>query len=107
MSGFHFSKVPKFKIRRRGIVEDVSPPHLASSAVFGSRPTVLQGPETGMGYPPVSPAPEVRADVPFLTNPARRGSSSRNVRPSAGKKPKVESGERASQDASFSPSRQA
>ncbi|KAL2520675.1 hypothetical protein Fot_24598 [Forsythia ovata] len=49
-----------------------------------------------MGYPSVSPAPEVRADVPFSTNPARRGSSSRNVRPSARKKPKVESGEQAS-----------
>ncbi|KAL2557812.1 hypothetical protein Fot_02551 [Forsythia ovata] len=96
MSGFYFSEVPKFKIRRGRIVEDVSPTHLASSAVSGSRPTVLQGPETGMGYPPVSPAPEVRADVLFPTNPVRRGSSSGNVRPSAGKKPKVESGEQAS-----------
>ncbi|KAL2522138.1 Uncharacterized protein Fot_26061 [Forsythia ovata] len=94
------------QIRRGGIVEDVSPPHLASSAVFGSRPTVLQGPETVMGYPPVSPAPEARADVPFPTNPARRGSSSENVRPSAGKKPKVESGKQASRTpVSLSPDR--
>ncbi|KAL2457465.1 hypothetical protein Fot_56279 [Forsythia ovata] len=97
MSGFHFSKVPKFKIRRGGIVEDVSPPHLASSAVSGSRPTVLQGSKTVVGHPPVSPTPEVRADIPFPTNPARRESSSGNVRSSAGKKPKVESGERVSQ----------
>ncbi|KAL2501150.1 hypothetical protein Fot_34998 [Forsythia ovata] len=96
MSGFYFSKVPKFKIRRGRIVEDVSPPHLASSAVSGSRPTVLQDPETVVGHPPVSPAPEVRADVLFSTNPARRGPSSGNVRSSAGKKPKVESGEQAS-----------
>ncbi|KAL2529782.1 Uncharacterized protein Fot_22383 [Forsythia ovata] len=71
-------------------------PHLASSAVSGSKPTVLQGPETVVGHPPVSPAPEVRADVLFPTNPARRGSSFENVRSSAGKKPKVESGEQAS-----------
>ncbi|KAL2528596.1 hypothetical protein Fot_02456 [Forsythia ovata] len=96
MSGFHFSKVPKFKIRRGGIVEDASPPHLASSAVSGSRPTVLQGLETVVGHPPALPVPEVRADVPFSTNPARHGSSSGNVRPSARKKPKVESGEQAS-----------
>ncbi|KAL2483279.1 hypothetical protein Fot_44723 [Forsythia ovata] len=96
MSGFHFSKVPKFKIRRGRIVEDVSPPHLASSAVSGSRPTVLQGPETVVGHPPTPPAPEVRTDVPFMTNPARHGSSFENVRPSSKKKPKVESGEQAS-----------
>ncbi|KAL2494068.1 hypothetical protein Fot_37825 [Forsythia ovata] len=83
-------------IRRGGIVEDVSPLHLASSAVSGSRPTVLQGPETVVGHPPAPSAPEVRADVPFPTNPARHRSSSGNVRPSAGKKPKVESGEQAS-----------
>ncbi|KAL2487744.1 hypothetical protein Fot_41036 [Forsythia ovata] len=103
MSGFHFSKVPKFKIRRGRIVEDVSPPYLASSGVSGSGPTVLQGPETVVGHPPVSPAPEVRADVPFSTNPARRGSSSENVRSSAGKRPKVESGEQASRTPVFLP----
>ncbi|KAL2549591.1 Uncharacterized protein Fot_11121 [Forsythia ovata] len=95
MSGFHFSKVSKFKIRRGGVVEDVSPPHLASSTVSGFGLTVLQGPETVVGHPPVFPAPEVRADVPFSTNPARRGPSSENVRSSAGKRPKVESGEQA------------
>ncbi|KAL2529622.1 hypothetical protein Fot_22223 [Forsythia ovata] len=97
MSGFHFSKVPKFKIRRGGIVEDVSPPHLASSVVSGSRPTVLQGPETVVGNPPAPPAPEVRADILSPTNPARHGSPPGNVRPSARKKPKVESGEQVSQ----------
>ncbi|KAL2501462.1 hypothetical protein Fot_35310 [Forsythia ovata] len=54
------------------------------------------GPETVVGHPPAPPALEVRADVPFPTNPARCGSSSENARPSAGKKPKVESGEQAS-----------
>ncbi|KAL2550515.1 hypothetical protein Fot_12045 [Forsythia ovata] len=42
---------------RGGIVEDVSLPHLASPTVSGSRPTVLQGPETVVGNPPIPPAP--------------------------------------------------
>ncbi|KAL2551507.1 hypothetical protein Fot_05126 [Forsythia ovata] len=96
MSGFHFSKVSKFKIRRGGIVEDVSPPHLVSSVVSGSRPTVLQGHEMVVGNPPAPPAPEVRADILSPTNLARHGSPPENVRPSARKKPKVESGEPAS-----------
>ncbi|KAL2521364.1 hypothetical protein Fot_25287 [Forsythia ovata] len=96
MSDFHFSKVPKFKIRRGGIVEDVSLPHLASPTISGSGPTVLQEPETVVGNPHISPAPEVRADISSSLNPARHGSSPGNVRPSAKRKPKVESGEQAS-----------
>ncbi|KAL2515926.1 hypothetical protein Fot_29897 [Forsythia ovata] len=94
MSGFHFSKVPKFKIRRGGIVEDVSLPHLESPTVSGSRPTVLQ--EAVVGNSHILPAPEVRADIPSPSNPASHGSPPGNVRPSAKKKPKVESGEQAS-----------
>ncbi|KAL2478881.1 hypothetical protein Fot_47895 [Forsythia ovata] len=74
MLGFHFSKVPKFKIR----------------------PPILQGPETVVGNPPIPHAPEVRVDIPSPSNPARHGSPPGNVRPSARKKPKVESGEQAS-----------
>ncbi|KAL2554693.1 Uncharacterized protein Fot_08312 [Forsythia ovata] len=77
----------KEKIKRGGIVEDVSPPHLASSAMSGSRPTVLQGPETVVSNPHVPPAPGVRVDIP---------SSPGNVRPSVKRKPEVESGEQAS-----------
>ncbi|KAL2509192.1 hypothetical protein Fot_32839 [Forsythia ovata] len=95
MSGFHFFKVPKFKIRRGGIVEDVSLPHLASPTVSGSRPTVLQEPETVVGNPHIPPAPEVRADIPSPSNPARPVSPPENVRPPAKRKPKVESGEQA------------
>ncbi|KAL2544236.1 hypothetical protein Fot_13469 [Forsythia ovata] len=80
MSGFHFSKVPKFKIRRGRIVEDVSHPYLAPSGVSGSGPTVLQGPETAVGHP-------LRRG---------RGSPAGNVRLLAEKRPKVESGEQAS-----------
>ncbi|KAL2557715.1 hypothetical protein Fot_02454 [Forsythia ovata] len=96
MSSFYFSKVSKFKIRRGRIAEDVSLLHSASPTVSGSRPTVLQGPETVVGNPPILPAPEVRADIPSPSNPAGHGSPPRNVRPSAKKKSKVKSGEQAS-----------
>ncbi|KAL2538164.1 hypothetical protein Fot_19555 [Forsythia ovata] len=96
MSRFHFSKVLKFKIRRGGIVEDVSLPHLASPMVSGPRPTVLQEPETVVGNPYILPAPEARAGILSPSNPARLVSPPGNVRPSAKRKPKVESGEQAS-----------
>ncbi|KAL2550310.1 TCP domain-containing protein [Forsythia ovata] len=96
MSGFHFSKVPKFKIRCGGIVEDVSLPHLASPTVSGSRPTVLQEPETVVGNPHISPVPEVGADIPSPSNLAGPVPSPGNVRQSTKRKPKVESGEQAS-----------
>ncbi|KAL2557622.1 hypothetical protein Fot_02361 [Forsythia ovata] len=76
MSGFHFSKVPKFKIRRGGIVEDASHPHLASPGVPGSGPTGLQDPETVAGQPSVSPVPGVRVGVLDF---ASRGSPTGNV----------------------------
>ncbi|KAL2455115.1 hypothetical protein Fot_57792 [Forsythia ovata] len=95
MSDFHFSKVPKFKIRYGEIVENVSLPHLASPTVSGSRPTVLQEPKTVVGNPHILPAPEARADIPSPSNTARPVSPPRNVRPPAQRKPKVESGEQA------------
>ncbi|KAL2520821.1 hypothetical protein Fot_24744 [Forsythia ovata] len=103
MSGFHFSKVPKFKIRHGGIVEDASLPHLASPTVSGYRPTVLQEPETVVGSPYIFPALEARADIPYPSSPARPVSHSGNVRPSAKKKSKVESREQASQTSISSP----
>ncbi|KAL2459738.1 hypothetical protein Fot_54482 [Forsythia ovata] len=103
MSGFHFSKVPKFKIRHGEIVEDVSFSHLASPTISGSGPTVLQESETVVGSPHILPAPEVRADIPSPSNPARHGSPPKNVRPSAKRKPKVESGEQASRMSVSSP----
>ncbi|KAL2545591.1 Uncharacterized protein Fot_14824 [Forsythia ovata] len=88
---------PKFKIRRGGIVEDASLLHLASPTASGSRPTVLQEPETVVGNPHILEAPEVRADIPSSSNPARPVPLPENVRQSAKSKPKVESGEQASQ----------
>ncbi|KAL2489751.1 hypothetical protein Fot_43043 [Forsythia ovata] len=96
MSGFHFSKVSKFKIRRGRVVEDASLLHLASPTASGSRPTVLQELETVVGNPHILPAPEARADIPSPSNPARPVSPPRNVRQSTKRKPKVESGEQVS-----------
>ncbi|KAL2538391.1 hypothetical protein Fot_19782 [Forsythia ovata] len=97
MSGFHFSKVPKFKIRRGGVVEDASLPHLASSTAPGSRPTVLQEPDTVVGNLHIPPAPEATADIPSPPNLARPVPSLENVRQSVKRKPGAESGEQASQ----------
>ncbi|KAL2508254.1 hypothetical protein Fot_31901 [Forsythia ovata] len=97
MSGFHFSKVPKFKIRRGEVVEDASLSHLASPTTSGSRPTVLQEPETVVGNPHILPAPEATADIPSPSNPARPVPPPENVRQSVKRKLGGESGEQASQ----------
>ncbi|KAL2520061.1 hypothetical protein Fot_23984 [Forsythia ovata] len=90
MSGFHFSKVPKFKIRRGGIVEDASHLRVASLGVPGSEPTGMPDPETVAGRPSASPVPGVRVGAPDF---ASRGPP---VWSPASKRPKVESGEQAS-----------
>ncbi|KAL2515241.1 hypothetical protein Fot_29212 [Forsythia ovata] len=82
-------------IQAWGIVEDVSFLHLASPTVSGSRPTVLQEPKRVVDNLLIPLAPEVRADIPSPSNPARHGSPPGNVRPSAKRKPKVESREQA------------
>ncbi|KAL2537065.1 Uncharacterized protein Fot_18456 [Forsythia ovata] len=97
MSGFHFPKVPKFKVRRRGVVDDASLLHLASSTTFGSRPTVLQESETTVGNSHIPPAPEVTADIPSPTIPTRPVPPPRNVRQLVKRKPRAESGEQAFQ----------
>ncbi|KAL2483321.1 hypothetical protein Fot_44765 [Forsythia ovata] len=96
MSGFHFSKVPKFKIRRGGVVENASLPHLAPSAAAGSSPTVLQVPETAIDSPHILPAPEATADVPSSSIPTRPVPPPGNVKQSVKRKTGAESGEEAS-----------
>ncbi|KAL2545221.1 Uncharacterized protein Fot_14454 [Forsythia ovata] len=103
MSGFHFSKVPKFKIRRGGVVEDASLPHLASSAAFGSRPTVLQVPETAMDNPHILPAPEATTDVPSTSISARPVPPPGNARQSVKRKARAKSGEEASRTSTSLP----
>ncbi|KAL2501443.1 hypothetical protein Fot_35291 [Forsythia ovata] len=102
MSGFHFSKVPKFKIRRGEVVEDISSPPLAPSAASGPRSTVLQVPEmtTDNSYnPPVS---EATSDVPSTSVPARPMLSPESARQLEKRKAGAKSGDEASQ-ASASP----
>ncbi|KAL2522483.1 hypothetical protein Fot_26406 [Forsythia ovata] len=96
MSGFYFSKVPKFKIRCGEVVEDASLLHLASSMASGSRSTVLQEPETVVGNPDILPAPEATADIPSPSIPARPVPPLGNVRQSVKRKPGAESREQAS-----------
>ncbi|KAL2549298.1 hypothetical protein Fot_10828 [Forsythia ovata] len=103
MSGFHFSKVPKFKIRRGRVVEDASLPYLAPSAASGSRPTVLQVPETAMDNSHIPPAPEATADVPSSSVSARPVPPPENVRQLVKSKTRAESGEEASQTSTSPP----
>ncbi|KAL2501478.1 hypothetical protein Fot_35326 [Forsythia ovata] len=102
MSGFHFSKVPKFKIRCGEVVEDASLPHWAPFAASGSRSTVLQVPEMATDNSHISPAPEAATDVLSTSILARPvplpGNSRQLVKMKAGAK----SGEEASR-ASTSP----
>ncbi|KAL2514761.1 hypothetical protein Fot_28732 [Forsythia ovata] len=49
MSGFYFFNVPKLKIRRVGVVDNISPPPPVPSAASVQGVTVLQTPETMVG----------------------------------------------------------
>ncbi|KAL2537658.1 Uncharacterized protein Fot_19049 [Forsythia ovata] len=74
MSGFHFSKVPKFK----------------------KRPTVLQVLETAMDNPHIPSAPEATTDVPSTSILTRPVPLSESTRQSVKRKAGAESGEEAS-----------
>ncbi|KAL2456020.1 hypothetical protein Fot_57131 [Forsythia ovata] len=96
MSGFHFSKIPKFKIRRGKVVEDISPlPHVPSAA-SDPRATLLQMSEVttdNSSYiPPVS---EVTSEVPSTSIPARLVPSPGSARQSEKRKASAKSREEA------------
>ncbi|KAL2513994.1 hypothetical protein Fot_27965 [Forsythia ovata] len=55
MSGFYFSNVPKLKIRRRGVVDDILPPPPVLFAVSDPGVIVLQTPKTIGGTPTLLP----------------------------------------------------
>ncbi|KAL2548920.1 hypothetical protein Fot_10450 [Forsythia ovata] len=98
MSGFHFSKVPKFKIRRGKEGSWKMPPF--PTWRHPRRP--VPGPQYYRSrrrwwVTPISPQrQEARADIPSPSNPVRPVSPPGNVRQSVKRKPKVESGEQAS-----------
>ncbi|KAL2538849.1 hypothetical protein Fot_20240 [Forsythia ovata] len=87
MSGFHFSKVPKFKIRRGEDCGGCLPSILGAIHGVWFRPTVLQEPET---------APETTRDVPSTSIPARPVPLPGNVRQSVKTKVGAKSGEEVS-----------
>ncbi|KAL2493946.1 hypothetical protein Fot_37703 [Forsythia ovata] len=103
MSGFHFSKVPKFKIRHGGVVEDTSPPHLAPSSASSSRSTVLQVLEMTTDNPYTLHAPETTSDVLSTSVPARPVPSPGSARQSGKRKAGAKSGEEASRASTFPP----
>ncbi|KAL2489254.1 hypothetical protein Fot_42546 [Forsythia ovata] len=93
MSGFHFFKVLKFKIRRGGVVEDTSLPHLAPSATSGFRSTVLQVPKMATDNPHTLSALEATSDVPSTSIPARPVPLPESARQSGKGKAGAKSGE--------------
>ncbi|KAL2521119.1 hypothetical protein Fot_25042 [Forsythia ovata] len=96
MSGFYFSKVPKFKIRRGGVVEDISPPLQVPSAASGPGSTVLQVPEmTTDNSSYIPPTPEATSEVSSTSIPARPVPSFGSARQSEKRKAGAKSGEEA------------
>ncbi|KAL2459629.1 RING-type domain-containing protein [Forsythia ovata] len=63
--------VSKFKIRRGGVVEDISPPPLVPSAASGPGTTVLKVPEMTTDSSYILPAPEATLEVPSTSIPTR------------------------------------
>ncbi|KAL2554110.1 Uncharacterized protein Fot_07729 [Forsythia ovata] len=95
MSSFHFSKVPKFKIRRGRIVEDISPPPPVPSAASDPGATVLQMPEMTTDNSYIPHAPKVTSEVPSTSIPARPVPLPGSTRQSGKRKAGAKSGEEA------------
>ncbi|KAL2479049.1 hypothetical protein Fot_48063 [Forsythia ovata] len=95
MSGFYFPKVSKFKIRRGGVVEDISPLPLVPSATSGPGSTVLQVPEMTTDNSYIPPAPEATSEVPSTSVPVRPVPSPESARQSGKMKAGAKSGEEA------------
>ncbi|KAL2550297.1 hypothetical protein Fot_11827 [Forsythia ovata] len=94
MSGFYFSSMPKPKIRRGEVVDDISHPSPVSSTAFISGIAVPQAPKTIVSSSSfILLAPEMTSGVPsipFSTGPV---SSSKNVRQLGKKKVATDSKE--------------
>ncbi|KAL2529993.1 Uncharacterized protein Fot_22594 [Forsythia ovata] len=103
MSGFYFFKVPKFKIRRGRVVEDISPPPLVPSVASGPRSTVLQVPEMTRDSSYIPPAPEATSEVPSTSISARPMPSPGSARQSEKRKVGAKSREKAFQAPTSSP----
>ncbi|KAL2483096.1 hypothetical protein Fot_44540 [Forsythia ovata] len=96
MSGFHFSNVPKFKISRGGVVEDISPPLPVPSAASDPGATMLQMLEMPMNNSSyILPTPEATSEVPSTSILTRPVPSPRSARQLEKRKAGTKSGEEA------------
>ncbi|KAL2488475.1 hypothetical protein Fot_41767 [Forsythia ovata] len=99
MSGFYFSSVPKLKLRRGGVVDDILIPPSAPSTVSDPRVTILQVPEIMTGSPSFIPlAPEVISKVPPASFSVKPMPSSGSARQSGKRKAGAHSREEAFRD---------
>ncbi|KAL2529517.1 hypothetical protein Fot_22118 [Forsythia ovata] len=95
MSGFYFSKVPKFKIRYGRVVEDISPPPLVPSTASGPGTTVLQVPKMTTDNFYILPTPKATSEVSSTSIPARPVPPPGSGRQSGKRKASAKSGEEA------------
>ncbi|KAL2550923.1 hypothetical protein Fot_12453 [Forsythia ovata] len=87
MLGFYFSSVPKLKIRRGWVVNDISPPPPVPSAASVLGVTILQTPETMIDSSSfISPVPGVISGMSSASFPTGPVPSSENSRQSSKRK---------------------
>ncbi|KAL2545983.1 hypothetical protein Fot_15216 [Forsythia ovata] len=104
MSDFYFSSIPKLKIRRGGVVDDIPPLPSVPSVASDPRVTVLQTPEIMVGSPSFIPlASEVTSEVPPASSSMRPVPSSGSAIQSGKRKACANSGEEAFRGPPFPP----
>ncbi|KAL2553349.1 Uncharacterized protein Fot_06968 [Forsythia ovata] len=86
---------PKFKIRRGGVVGDISHPPLVPSTTSGPRSTMLQVPEMTTDNSYIPPTPEATSEVQSTSVPVRPVPSPGSARQSGKRKAGAKSGEEA------------
>ncbi|KAL2473955.1 hypothetical protein Fot_49691 [Forsythia ovata] len=95
MSGFHFSSVPKLKIRRGRFLDDILLPPPVPFAAPTLGVTILQTPKTMVGSSSlISPVLEVTSEAPSTSFHAGPAPPMENLRHSGKRKTEIDSGER-------------
>ncbi|KAL2545911.1 hypothetical protein Fot_15144 [Forsythia ovata] len=90
MSSFYFSSIPKLKIRRGEIVDNISHPPPVPSVASVPGVTVLQTLETMVGSSSfISTVPVVTSEVPSASSPMGPAPSSENSRQSGKRKAEI------------------
>ncbi|KAL2514630.1 hypothetical protein Fot_28601 [Forsythia ovata] len=96
MSGFYFYSIPKLKIRRGEVEDDIPPPPSVPSAAFLPGVTVLQAQETMIGSSSfISPTSAVTSDAPSASFPVGPAPLSKNSRQSGKRKAESDNREKA------------